>query len=1160
MKYPNSTLSRMLKAKYFRYTDFLHAEIGSVSSGGWRSVLEGRKVIEKGLLWKIGSDTNVRIFHDPWLPPPVPFNVPQNALTIPPDLQVYYVSALLYPDRSWNRNLIEEEDEVNWCWTKSGIYEVGLRYKIVYGFFHSSTSLRPQNIHNRSEIEALTTLIQPMNYSSKNLARFINSSLNATNISFSDIKTKVAPLLFESFETVPQLAQISYIGMEGYFFSFYNGDHGQPLAIYSNRSTSSSIISKHYYVQPVNPDNGKLYGNATIFDSYVNTTWVGEALNGSNDGFVTLEKKLSNDQEFLFISSSRITKTGSVISLGVQATKITDFFFSVISHHQGAMLYLATKDGQVLQEGIKNTHMIVSKNDTVSFQYVNNHTSYYQGSVTCKNDGEVVASTLKIQGVEYLMRCSSIQIMGIKLVYVVGVPKNGAMISFIKEFKRYGLMVLSAMVIMSLIGTISIVIMKKALKKQKEATEEADRKSKNKSIAFATACHDVRASLAALTGLIELSSSQLVPSSSELNSNLKQMDSYTKDLLGMLNSILDASKIEAGEMQLEEEEFDVFQFLEEVVDSYHNVAMKKGVDIVLEPFNDSVHRYSHTKGDRVKLKRVLCNLLDNAVKFTDEGHIAVRVRAQKPALQNSMSMMRVTNQNRPWSCLFIKRKNNERRNDDDIEASNSTQPDPSNTMDFIFEVEDTGKGIPKDKHESVFENYVQVKETAIDHGGTGLGLGSVRSLVRLMHGDIRIVEKDNGGKGTCFRFNVHLTVCDKRTDDITRESESKPVDRTQSHRSTIHATSSGSSMCSLSPKLPICGPSTFRHEGSRVVLLIQGEERRRATQRFIERKGIKVKVVKQWTNLSHTLNKIKKKGLNSLSSGSSSSSATHGSTNAPLSVSMDEIESTQGFILIVIDAKAGPFQELCRVVSEFKRGICVSCRVVWLENPISPNLDFNSLNEDDYDPNDIVLHKPLHGTSLFQVLSLLPEYGDGSMQRAELEKCGTSRSRSGKEPQQSIGDQSHDQGGTKECEVPRSSDKPLSGKRIMVVEDDNTIRKIASASLEQLGASVEKCENGEQAVELVKEGLARDFPNLPYDYIFMDCQMPVMNGYEATRLIREIEKEYNIHIPIFALTANTQEEANPLEAGMDHHLVKPIDKKGLLEAITKVHDRVAISE
>ncbi|XP_072062287.1 uncharacterized protein [Arachis hypogaea] len=156
----------MSKAKYFRYTDLLHAEIGSIPSWGWRSVLEGRKVIEKGFLWKIGSGANVRIFHDPWLPPPLPFNVPQAAVTIPPNLQVYYVSALLNPDRSWNRNLIEsifpvdicnkifsikpteEEDKVNWCWTKSGIYEVESGYKVAYGFFHSPTSLMSQNIQN----------------------------------------------------------------------------------------------------------------------------------------------------------------------------------------------------------------------------------------------------------------------------------------------------------------------------------------------------------------------------------------------------------------------------------------------------------------------------------------------------------------------------------------------------------------------------------------------------------------------------------------------------------------------------------------------------------------------------------------------------------------------------------------------------------------------------------------------------------------------------------------------------------------------------------------------------------------------------------------------------------------------------------------------------
>ncbi|KAK7277967.1 hypothetical protein RJT34_22988 [Clitoria ternatea] len=68
--------------------------------------------------------------------------------------------------------------------------------------------------------------------------------------------------------------------------------------------------------------------------------------------------------------------------------------------------------------------------------------------------------------------------------------------------------------------------------------------------------------------------------------------------------------------------------------------------------------------------------------------------------------------------------------------------------------------------------------------------------------------------------------------------------------------------------------------------------------------------------------------------------------------------------------------------------------------------------------------------------------------------------------------------------------------------------------------------------------------------LLLDKQMPVMDGYEATRKIREIEKPYGVHVPIFALTGNTGEEAKiSIEAGMDHHLVKPINKEALLEAI-----------
>ena len=83
--------------------------------------------------------------------------------------------------------------------------------------------------------------------------------------------------------------------------------------------------------------------------------------------------------------------------------------------------------------------------------------------------------------------------------------------------------------------------------------------------------------------------------------------------LGLLNYILDTSKIKVGKMQLDEEEFDLGQLIEDVVDLYHPIGIKKGVDVVLDPYDDSAIKFSQVKGDRGKLKQILCNLLSNAV-------------------------------------------------------------------------------------------------------------------------------------------------------------------------------------------------------------------------------------------------------------------------------------------------------------------------------------------------------------------------------------------------------------------------------------------------------------------------------------------------------------------------------------------------------------------
>ncbi|XP_061353193.1 histidine kinase CKI1-like [Gastrolobium bilobum] len=982
----------------------------------------------------------------------------------------------------------------------------------------------------QSEIEHSATLIHPMNSSSTNFARFMSSTLKTTNISFSEIETKVAPLLFQAFETVPHLAQISYIGMDGHFFSYYT-DHDQAMAMYSNASSSSNstwgtLNTTVYYIQPVNRDTGELYGEAIKSNSSINASGVAEAINSSY-GYASLGTKWNNGHDLLFISSARITRTG-VISLGFPAKSITNFLTPI--GHLGASLYLATKDGQVLVEGIHDTRMIIS-NDTVSFQSVNANDDQ-TSTVSCK--GGVVASILNIRDVEYLIHCSPIDIMGIKSVYVLAIPQN-ALVRFVLNIKKIALALLTVMMVTTFIAIVCFLFIN-------TRSARREMQSMNKSLALAKASHDIRAGLAVLTGLIDQMSYEEVVSGSELQTNLKQMDSCTKDLLGLLNNILDASKIEAGKMRLEEEEFDIFQLLEEVVDLYHPVAMKKGVDLVLDPCNGSLLRYSRVKGDRGKLKQVFSNLLSNAIKFTDEGYIAVRAWAQK-------SSIITTNRNsfrRHLSRLFY-RKNEAHRNQ---ESMNSMQQDPS-YMNFTFEVDDTGKGIPKEKYKSIFENYVQVKETALGQGGTGLGLGIVQSLVRLMHGDVGIVDKDIGEKGTCFRFNVVLTACETGTEGSTREGQFVSGDRT------IHTNSSTSSTYSMTtPRLLNRSPSP-RPEASRVVLLIQGEERQRTTQRFMESLGIKVKVVIHLEDLSDTLMNIKQKGKgNHSNSQSCSPFASHNSTSrAARGVSSSaidgidyinsifkktDVEATPGFVLIVIDANAGPFSELSRMVSDFRSGLRNPCRVVWLEEPHMRGVNFETIiDEDVSNSNDVPLYKPFHGSRLFQVIRFLPEYGgawkhssSGAKRERGNELCGE----------------------IQECGDSSNNDKPLSGMKFLVVEDTRVLRTITRTILERLGASIEECENGEQALRLVEEGLTRGFQIPPYDYILMDCEMPVMDGYEATRQIREMEKPYDVHFPIIALTANTEESTKiSIEAGMDHHLVKPIIKEVLLEAIRSIH-------
>ena len=129
------------------------------------------------------------------------------------------------------------------------------------------------------------------------------------------------------------------------------------------------------------------------------------------------------------------------------------------------------------------------------------------------------------------------------------------------------------------------------------------------------------------------------------------------------------------------------------------------------------------------------------------------------------------------------------------------------------------------------------------------------------------------------------------------------------------------------------------------------------------------------------------------------------------------------------------------------------------------------------------------------------------------------------------------------------SEKSIKGLHILLVEDNELNMEIAEFVLQNVGADVTKAWNGQEAVELFRKSEPGGF-----DIILMDIMMPVMNGYEATKMIRSLDREDAKTIPIIAMTANafTEDRLKAKEAGMNEHIVKPLDVELLIKVIHKL--------